>query len=151
MPKDEKPEKKPTAHQELNSKPTPREVWCGHLHSSIEDAIVHAERNLGMRGQPTEPYWSTMRFTDSYVNGWQINPRKRYRLDFAKDFAEENRKAAVWSGTPHLKGTQGVHVNEENFDNPVNSGVSKVCHPTEASLQWADTYWNKWTRKYRHR
>jgi hypothetical protein len=150
MPKEDSA-KPNTNYQQANTRQSPREVWCGHLHSSIEDAIVHAERNLGMRGQPAEPYWGTMRFTDSYVNGWQVNAKKRYRLDFAKNFTEENRKAAVWSGTPHLKGTQGVHVNQENFDDPLNPGVSKVCHPTEASLQWADTYWNKWTRKYRQR
>jgi hypothetical protein len=151
MPKDEKPEKQSSKYQETYNQRAPREVWCGQVHSSIEEAIVHAERNLGMRGKPAEPYWGTMRFSDSVVVGWKVNDRKRYRLDFAKDFAQENQAAAKWSGTSQLKGSKGVHVNEENFDDPQNRGVSKVCHPTEASLQWADTYWNKWTRQYKHR
>jgi hypothetical protein len=150
MPKEEKPEKPLTKYQE-SKKQAPREVWCGLLHSSIEEAIVHAEKNLGMRGKHTEPYWGTMRFSDSVVAGWKANDRKRYRLDFTPGFEKENLEAAKWAGTPHLKGTKGVHVNEENFDDPQDPRVSKVCHPTEASLQWADTYWNKWTRQYRQR
>jgi len=139
-----------STYQQTYNQPTPREVWCGHLHSNIYEAIAHAEKNLGMRGKPAEPYWGTMRFTDSYVNGWQSG-KKRYRLDFAKDFASENAEAASRSGTPHLKGTQGVHVNEENFEDPQHPGVSKVCHPTESSLAWAETQWNKWTRQFKQR
>jgi hypothetical protein len=151
MPKDDKSEKAPSKYQLEYKTKAPREVWCGQVHSSIEEALVHADRNLGMRGKTAEPYWGTMRFTDSMVVGWQLNDKKRYRLDFAHEFAKENSAAASWSGTSQLKGSQGVHVNEENFDDPKHSGVSKVCHPTEASLQWADTYWSKWTRRYRQR
>jgi hypothetical protein len=151
MAKNEKPEKPPTKYQQVYNVPTSREVWCGQKHSSIEEAIIHAETNLGMRGHHAEPYWGTMRFTNSVVVGWQVSERKRYRLDYAHNFASENEKAAKWSGTKQLKGTRGVHVNEENFDDPKYKDGCKVCHPTEASLQWADTYWNKWTRQYRYR
>jgi hypothetical protein len=151
MPKAEKPEKKPTTYQETYNQQGPREVWCGLVHTSIEDAIVHAERNLGMRGKPAERYEGTTRFNQFVVVGWKMNDRKRYRLDYAHNFAAENLEASKWSGTTVLKGSKGVHVNEENFDDPVNSAVSKVCHPTEASLQWAETYWNKWTRQIRQR
>lgn len=131
--------------QTYNASPQ-REVWCGQLHGNIHEAMMHAELNLGMDKIPNpEAYWGTMRFTESYVNGWKLNDKKRYRLDFAMNFEEENRKAASWSGTPHLKGTKGVHINEENFQDPKHPGVSKVCHPTEASLQWAETQWRKWT------
>jgi hypothetical protein len=151
MPKEQKSEKPASTYQETYNKRTPREIWCGQVHSTIEEAIVHAERNLGMRGKSAQPYWGTTRFSDSVVAGWMVNDRKRYRLDFANDFEAENRAAAEWAGTNLLKGSKGVHVNEENFDDPQHPSVSKVCHPTEASLQWADTYWNKWTRQYRQR
>jgi hypothetical protein len=147
MAKQEQPR---TKYQEAYNTEGPREIWCGIDHSSIEEAIVRAELNLGMRGREARAYWGTMRFTD-YVVGWQLNDRKRYRLDYAHAFSEENEKAAKWAGTKRLKGSQGVHVNEENFDDPKDKGVSKVCHPTEASLQRADTYWSKWTRQYRQR
>ena len=147
----EKTEKAQTQYQATYNSKTPREVWCGVLHTSIEEAIVHAESNLGMRGKPAEPYWGRTRFNDTIVAGWQSNDRKRYRLDFEPQFAEKNQQAAHWSGTPHLKGTRGVHVNEENFDDPKNQAGARICHPTEASLQWADTFWNKWTRRWRQR
>ena len=146
MPKDEKPEKQSSKYQETYNRSTPREVWCGQVHSGIEEAIVHAERNLGMRGKAAEPYWGTMRFTDSVVVGWKVNERKRYRLDFAKDFARAHGDAGLLVEVLGDDRVVGVDV-----DDPQNRGVSKVCHPTEASLQWADTYWNKWTRQYKHR
>ena len=140
-----------TKYQQIYNQQGPREIWCGQRHFSIEEAIVHAETNLEMRGKPAEPYWGTMRFTNSVVVGWQVNDRKRYRLDYAHAFAEENQEAAKWAGTKQLKGSQGVHVNEENFVDPKRKDGSRICHPTEASLQWAETYWNKWTRQYRQR
>jgi len=146
-----KSEKPRTKYQEAYNSKGPREVWCRQQHFSIEEAIIHAEENLGMRGKPAEPYWGTMRFTDSVVVGWKVNDQKRYRLDYAHAFEEENEKAAKWVGTKQLKGSKGVHVNEENFDDAESKTGIRVCHPTEASLQWADTYWNKWTRQYRQR
>jgi hypothetical protein len=145
-----KPDKPLTKYQQTYNTKTPNEIWCGKIHSNIEEAIVHAERNLGMHGRQAEPYWGTTRFSEKVVVGWQIDGPKRYRLDFAHKFEEENLEAAKWSGTAQLKGSKGVHVNEENFAHPKDQGV-KICHPTEASLQWAETYWNKWTRQYRQR
>ena len=151
MPNADEVQKRRTIYQETYNKQDPREIWCGQVHTTIEEAIVHAETNLGMHGKQAEPYWGTMRFTDSVVAGWKVNDRKRYRLDFTPSFEKENLEAAKWAGTTQLKGAKGVHVNEENFDNPKHPSISRVCHPTEASLQRADTYWNKWTRQYRRR
>ena len=119
-----------------------------HLHDSIEEAIVHAEKNLGMFRQSAQPYWGTTRYNESNVVGWQVSDNKRYRLDYAPNFVKENAEAAEWSGTPHLKGTQGVHVNEENFQDPKDSSLSRVCHPTRSSVRYAETYWWKWTKQF---
>lgn len=126
-----------------------REVWCGIVHDSIEEAIVHAERNLGIFRTTAAPYWGTTKFGEGSVVGWQVNSAKRYRLDYAHSYETENLKAAKWSGTSTLKGTQGVHVNEENFQDPLDRARPKICHPTRASLLWATTYWRKWTKRYR--
>jgi hypothetical protein len=150
MPNARRPEKELTEYQKTYNQQTPRESWCGKVHGNIEEAIGHAERNLGMQGRQKEPYWGRISFSNTTVVGKQLNGQKRYRVDFAPEFERENLEAAQWSGTPQLKGTKGVHVNEENFAGS-KAGGSKVCHPTEASLQWADTYWSKWTRQYRQR
>jgi len=125
----------------------PREQWCGQMHGSIEEAIAHAELSLDMRGRPADPYIGKTRFSDSAVVGWQVNDRKRYRLDYTPTCSEENIAASKWSGTKEMKGSQGVHVNEENFEDPVE-GRSRVCHPTAASLQRAEGYWQKWTVRF---
>ena len=125
-----------------------RESWCGLIHDSIEEAIVHAEENLGMRHKKADEYWGTTKYSDSLVVGWKVNERKRYRLDHTPNFAKENADAAKWAGTSELKGRRGVHVNEENFDDPAHSGRTRICHPTLSSLIRAETYWRKWTKKF---
>lgn len=42
-----KPEKQPTKYQLDKLKQSTREVWCGQMHDTVEEAIVHAEMNLG--------------------------------------------------------------------------------------------------------
>lgn len=143
-----KPAETLTPYQLEKAKREPREVWCGQVHDSIAEAIVHAERNLGMFRQRALPYWGRTKYTGSTVVGWQINDAKRYRLDFTPNFAKENAAAAGWSGTSELKGSEGVHVNEENFHDPKARGVSRICHPTRGSVRWAETYWGKWTKQF---
>ncbi len=148
MPADPKTEPELTPYQQAKLKKKPREVWCGLLHDSIEEAIVHAETALGMRNKEAEPYWGRTQAFGTTVVGWQVNDAKRYRLDFAMKFAEQNASAPEWSGTPHLKGTQGVHVNQENYVDPENSARSQVCHPTRSSVMLAETQWRKWTKRF---
>jgi len=146
MNSDSKQAKPLTPYKQEQLKQQPREAWCGKMHSNIEEAIVCAETNLGMHRKPAQPYWGKTRFGEGVIVGWQVNDAKRYRLDFTPNFQEENAKAAEWAGTAELKGSQGVHVNEENFHDPIDKNRSRICHPTQASLQWADTYWRKWTK-----
>jgi hypothetical protein len=109
------------------------EVNCGKRHLSIEDAIVHAEQNLGSFRKPADPYWGTMRNNSGLVVGFELSSRKRWRLDYDPDPAK-----AKW-----------VHVNEENFDAP--SSRRKVIHLVETAFN-TDTqvrlYHRKWTSKY---
>jgi hypothetical protein len=117
-----------------------REKDCGQIHLSIEDAIAHARRNLG--GMDIEPFWGTMRMNESWVVGYQISSRRRWRLDF-----DPNPNKLV-------------HVNEENFDLPPH--LQKVVHRVQpASFTQGgipignDTqvklYWKKWTSRYGRR
>lgn len=109
-----------------------REVSCGCLHLSIADAIVHAEKNLGMYRQPADVYYGTLRNNSSKVVGFQISPRTRWRLDFDPDPGKNK-----W-----------VHVNEENFDAPPSR--QKVVHlvATLRSDQQVQLYYRKWTSRY---
>ena len=140
----EKSDKPLTKYQQTYNVQGPREEWCGQRHIGIAEAIIHAEVNLGMRGVILEAYKGTMRFTESWVVGWKIGS-KRYRLDHSPTFVEENRAAASWAKTKDLKGTLGVHINEENFE---GAKQKRVCHSTEASLAMAITFWEKWTKQF---
>ena len=71
---------------------------CGVRHFRIEDAIVHAEQSLGSYRRPADPYWGTLKDNSGSVVGFQLSPRKRWRLDYDPQHGK-------W-----------VHVNEENFD-----------------------------------
>jgi hypothetical protein len=62
-----------------------REVNCGQIHLSIADAIVHAEKNLGSFRKPAEKYMGTLKNNSHLVVGFQLSPRKRWRLDFDPD------------------------------------------------------------------
>jgi hypothetical protein len=55
---------------------------CGKIHSSIEEAIVHAEQNLGFYRKPADRYFGTLKNNSHLVVGFQVSPRKRWRLDF---------------------------------------------------------------------
>src|SRR5262249_23256700 len=95
---------------------------------SILDAIRHAEEGLGCSNIPLQPYWGTTAENLGLIVGFQINSRKRWRLDY------DNEK--------------GVHVNEENFDAPVSRqkithkviAVGTLTRDLQVRLQW-----QKWT------
>jgi hypothetical protein len=109
-----------------------REVNCGQIHLSIADAIVHAEKNLGSFRKPAEKYMGTLKNNSHLVVGFQLSPRKRWRLDF----------------DPDPKKNKWVHVNEENFD--VVPSRQKVVHlvTTLRSDAQVRLYYNKWTSQY---
>jgi hypothetical protein len=118
--------------------PPSRERDCGEIHTSIEDAIHHAKRNLG--GDGLEPYWGTMSSSNvGWVVGFQFSSRRRWRLDF-----DPNPRKLV-------------HVNEEDFDRA--AGRQKVVHRVHAASfdeagqpRGNDTqvrlYWKKWTSRF---
>jgi hypothetical protein len=107
------------------------ETNCGQIHLSIQEAIRHAEENLGTRYIRLEPFWGTMRMNLGLVVGYKLNDRKRYRLDYAPD--------------------KGAHVNEENFEN-VSPSKQKICHPIQLGPRTAEyqvtLQWRKWTSRY---
>jgi hypothetical protein len=129
-----------------------KEVPCGILHASIEEAMVHAEKNLGFRNgrgelvESLDPVLGTM-FGSGSVVGWQVGTRKRFRVDFEPEFVVKNAEAAKKKDGVS-KGTQGVHVNEENFTRTVKP---KTCHPTESSLLQAELLWRRWSSRYGRR
>jgi len=108
------------------------ERTCGVLHITIEEAIVHAEHGIGSYRKPASPYWGTMRNNSCLVVGFQLSPRKRWRLDY-----DPNPASGKW-----------VHVNEENFDAP--EGSQRIVHlvDNQKYLQVHHYYW-KWTKRYR--
>ena len=109
-----------------------REKDCGKLHTSIEEAITHAEKNLDMFREPADPYWGSMKSNGHLVVGWEVSKTRRWRLDFDPDPAKNK-----W-----------VHVNEENFD--VAESEQKVVHKV-ATLRSDDQvrlYYRKWTSRY---
>ena|SRR5271166_2966562 len=110
-----------------------REKSCGMIHSSIEEAIVHAEQDLGIFREPAEPYYGTLRDKSATVVGFQVSSRKRWRLEFDPD--------------PSRK--KYVHVNEENFDAP--AGNQRICHLVYSPMAF-DTrvraYYSKWNSRY---
>jgi hypothetical protein len=108
------------------------ESFCKRLHITIEEAIVCAEKSLGSFRKPADPYWGTMKDNSSLVVGFQLSPRKRWRLDFDPDPAN-----AKW-----------VHVNEENFDAP--QARRRITHRVDnRSYIQVQLYYQKWTKKYR--
>jgi len=146
-------EKQLTKYQQEKLQEKQKEFSCGILHVSIEEALVHAEQNLGMRNAKgtmigkLEPYLGTMRFTSGSVVGWQTIPQKRFRLDYDPEFELHNREA-IEKSTGVNKGTRGVHVNEEDF---TRAERQKICHATESSFQIADHYWRKWSSEFGRR
>jgi hypothetical protein len=110
-----------------------KEKYCGVIHSSIEEAIVHAEKNLGSFRKPADPYYGTMRNNSGIVVGFELDAKKRWRLDFDPDPTHDK-----W-----------VHVNEENFDGP--PGKQKICHLVYSPMHsdaHVRTYYGKWTSRY---
>jgi hypothetical protein len=108
------------------------ECTCGIHHFNIEEAIVHAERSLGSYRKPAEPYWGTLKDNSGVVVGFQLSPRKRWRLDY-----DPNATKAKW-----------VHVNEENFDAPPNR--QRIVHLVDnQSFIQVQLYYQKWTKRYR--
>jgi len=110
-----------------------KEKSCGIIHSSIEEAIVHAEKHLGSYRKPADPYYGTLRDNSSKVVGFQLTAKRRWRLDFDPDPSRNK-----W-----------VHVNEENFDAPPDQ--QKLCHlvysPLHSDAQ-VRAYYSKWTSRY---
>ncbi|WP_263383230.1 hypothetical protein [Granulicella arctica] len=154
-------EKELTKYQREKLEKTPKEFGCGILHSSIEEALIHAQMNLGIRSStgvvlvPTMPYLGTMGHNSGTVVGWQVNANKRYRLDVDRNLNHTfygKRPAVVFdpegltlSEMIALKGPQGVHVNEEDFTRATRQRIS---HPTESIAERADTYWRKWSKQF---
>jgi hypothetical protein len=105
-----------------------KERSCNVVHFSIVDAIRHAEEGLGCRGQHLERYWGTTKENIGLVVGFQLNSRKRWRLDY------DVKKR--------------IHVNEENFDLPESQqktvhsvqGVGTITGDLQVRLLW-----QKWT------
>jgi hypothetical protein len=115
-----------------------QEKDCGVNHATIQDAIRHAEENLGFRGLHVEPYWGTTRWNCHLVVGYQSGARKRWRLDFSGQPVD---------GQP----PKFIHVNEENFEAP--PGRQKVLHRVDAMKNenghyWVELQWRKWTSRY---
>src|SRR5262245_39246344 len=96
-----------------------KEFSCGIMHASVEEAMVHAETNLGFRNAngelvaKLEPLLGAM-YGSGTVVGWKVGNRKRFRVDFEPEYAIKNAEAAKQKNGVN-KGTQGVHVNEEDF------------------------------------
>jgi len=130
-----------------------KEFSCGIIHGSIEEAMVHAEVNLGFRrgdGKPLlvvlEPLLGAM-FGAGAIVGWKSGARRRFRVDFEPDFERKNADAVRRKHGVH-KGLQGVHVNEEDF---TRKSRQKICHATSSSLLRAEHLWRRWTSKYGRR
>ena len=84
-----------------------RERSCPFQHDTIAEAIRCAERNLGVAvGQTLRPYWGTTRQNQGLIVGWQLDARRRWRLDYDAQ--------------------KGPHINEENFELPPH--LSKTAH-----------------------
>jgi hypothetical protein len=80
---------------------------------------------------PADPYWGTMRDNSTLVVGWQLSPRKRWRLDY-----DPNPANAKW-----------VHVNEENFD--ALPSRQRIVHLVDnKSYIQVHLYYVKWTKRY---
>lgn len=145
--------KAPSAYQLQKMEQEQKEYPCGIMHSSLEEAMIHAERNLGFRDAQgnlivkLEPLLGGTCFSTGTVVGWQAGPQKRFRVDFEKDFETMNAEASKRKNGVN-KGTKGVHVNEEDF---TRTQTPKICHPTEASLQMADLLWRRWSSRYGRR
>lgn len=126
-----------------------KEFSCGVMHDSIEEAMVHAELNLGFRNSEgklvvkIEPLLGAMYGAGSVV-GWKDGERKRFRVDFDPDYAFKNEEAKKVNHGVN-KGTRGVHVNEEDF---TRKSRPKVCHATDSGLLMAEHLWRKWSSKY---
>lgn len=143
-------EEKPlTNYQRQKLENEQKEFSCGLMHGSIEEAMVHAEMGLGFRNAQgelvakLEPLLGSM-YGAGTVVGWKVGNRKRFRVDFEPEFAAKNAEAANKKHGVN-KGTQGVHVNEEDFTRHVKP---KVCHPTRSALRNAELLWSRWSSKY---
>jgi len=129
-----------------------KEFTCGIMHSSIEEAMVHAETNLGFRNASgelvakLEPLLGSM-YGSGTVVGWKLGSRKRFRVDFEPDYARKNAEAARHKSGVN-KGMHGIHVNEEDF---TRSTSPKICHPTQSSLLIAEHLWRRWSSRYGRR
>jgi hypothetical protein len=128
------------------------ETLCGIRHISVEEAVVHAEQNLGTYHKPAEPYRGRTRLNNDVVVGFQASPARRFRLDFDQNW--QQRVEDLKRGNPdwqrrffYIDEYRGVHINEENFDAP--PGRQRILHLTEASELMMDTYFRKWSAQYR--
>nr|AUN35913.1 hypothetical protein [uncultured bacterium] len=145
--------KGPSAYQIRKEEEQQKEFSCGIMHSSLEEAMVHAERNLGFRDASgnlvvkLEPLLGGTLFSGGTVIGWQAGTQKRFRVDFEPEFEAKNRYATTQKNGVN-KGTHGVHVNEEDF---TRTRKPKICHPTESSLIIADLLWKRWSSRYGRR
>lgn len=104
-----------------------RERPSGLIHNSIRDAIRHAEERLQCRGSRMSAYWGRMPDNHQYIVGFEVNARKRWRLDYDPG--------------------KGMHVNEENFDAAFPD--QKILHPISGGertgFMQVLLQWRKWT------
>jgi hypothetical protein len=120
-----------TDYKDKYSADQSRERDCGMWHESIEEAIVHAERNMNCSRIPMMAYRGTTPENLGVVVGWALSPRKRWRLDYSERPGP--------TGEP----PRWVHVNEEDFDRPF--GLQKVVHRVNSrSFLQVSLYYRKW-------
>lgn len=115
-----------------------KEKDCGVYHATMQDAMRHAEVNLGFHGRHVEPYWGTTTYNCHLVVGFEAGKRKRWRLDFS-DKSE------------HGKPPKFIHVNEEDFTAP--PGHQKTLHRVDSFKNHNGAYlvelqWRKWTSRF---
>ena len=145
-------DKLPSEYKRKQLEEERKEFPCGILHDSIEEAMVHAELNLGFRNNrgelvvKLEPFLGSM-YGDGTVVGWKVGNRKRFRVDFEPEYELKDAEAAKIENGVN-KGTCGIHVNEEDF---TRTFKPKTCHPTKSSLRIADLLWRRWSSKYGRR
>src|SRR5688500_1590518 len=118
-------------YKKNDSSAQPRERDCGQWHDSIEQAIVHAVRNMNCSQIPMMPYRGTTRENQGVVVGWAVSARRRWRLDYSDKFGS-NGEPPKW-----------VHVNEEDFERPPE--LQKIVHRVNnRSFLQVSLYYRKW-------
>ena len=115
----------------------PYEHLCSVIHESMADAIRCAERGLGaIPGVKMQPYQGTTSQNEGLIVGFQINSRKRWRLDYESS-VNPSKNRDPW----------GPHVNEENFELPKHEAktVHRIAKPALSGVLQVFLQCKKWT------